>query len=246
MNDTLEKEIALFLAMLPPESLLALIETTDQLQHWKQSRFFNTCISECWKARLNGRDDPLWPRLKSGELDRDFYNQIWLTVDYYQRLWELIQISFHHIRPELTRFELGDWPSSAYDLFCGVICENARNNFCRCLEPYCEFSAKKMVQKHQLLKKVREGKATKIQRQRALELKEQEPQNLLLFIVVSICKKKATGRQRVVKAKLQDFYTALSRLCDCEATRRRNLGSFAWKNGKLMRGSKPGGTYSEA
>ena len=246
MNDTQELEMALFLAELPPVHLLALIETIDQLQHWKQDREFNGYISECWAARLNERDDPLWPRLKSGELDRNFYNQIWLTVDYYQRLWELIQCSFHHIRPELTRLGLGDYPSSAYDLFWCVIFENINKQFRTCLEPYREFSAKKMVQEHQLLKKAREGKATKIERQRAALLKERKLQNLLLFIVVSICKKKARERERVVKAKLEDFYTALSRLCDAEATRRRNLGSFAWKNGKLIRGSKPGGTYSEA
>lgn len=245
-NNAVEKKIAKLLAQLPTEDLLTLAETIDQVRHWMDNRFFRVLISQCWSARHEGRNDPLYPMLKSGEISRDVYNRVWLTVDFYQRLWELTQISFHHVRPALTQLGLSkEKASSAYELFAGAIRESANNTFSICLKPYHEVSTTKSVKHHKLLKKVSERDATPIEQKLLQSFRNQgKPQHILISLILAICKRKATSREKVLKAKLDDCFTALDRLADSEMTVCRNGGSFAWNKGELI-GGKIGGSYAK-
>lgn len=241
-----EKKIARFLAKLPTEDLLALAQTLEQIEHWQANRHVQNLLSQCWSALHEGRDDPLRPLLESGDLKRDGYKHIWLTCYLYEDLWELIQIAFHHIKPELAEFEVAeDWPRDAYHLFGYVVWEISNNTFSMCLNEYQKVSLKDAEDTQRLWTRLREGKAAPGDKGKVARIAAKEPRNILLRIILSICRQKATRREPILKAKLEDFYTSLYRLNGNYVTIRRNAGSFIWLKGSKYKGSRYGGCYSE-
>jgi hypothetical protein len=242
-----EVRIAKVLANLPSTNLLVLIETCDQLRYWMTNRSFRASVSQCWTALLKGENDPLYPLLKSGELPRDIYNYVLLTTDFYFKVWALAQISFPYVRPVLTRLGAGEFPRSAYELFAGILVESADKCFLRCFEPYSEVSASKIAEKRKLFKKVASGEATVKQKEQAAKLQKQASHpDTLLPLTLAICEVKAPKHKGVFRARLEDVYKAMERLADCEVTLRRNGGSYAWKDGKMLRGQVGGGYTQDA
>lgn len=240
-----KERITQVLANLPSADLLVLTETYDQLRFWMTNRLFRKLVSQCWAALLKGENDPLYPLLKTGEMSRDVYNYVLLTTDFYFKVWALIQISFPHVRPTLTRLGAGEFPNSAYELFAGILLESSNNCFLRCLEPYFEVSASKFAEKRKLFKKVAKGEATVKQQERAARLQEQANHpDTLLPLLLAICEVKAPKRKGAFRARLEDVYKGMERLADHEVTLRRNDGSYAWKKGKMLRG-QVGGSYAE-
>ena len=50
-------------------------------------------------------------------------------------------------------------------------------------------------------------------------------------------------KELVIKYALQDYQAAGSRLLECFATECRNKGSYAWIDGRVVKGSRYGGKY---
>jgi len=243
-----EKNIAQFLETLPLETLLALTETEEQIQHWLLHRNFQIWVSQCWSALHEGKDDPLHIQLQSGDIDAMTYNRVWLTVDYYEKLWELIQISFCYVKAEFERLELASQPKSALELFLEIVKRRANAAFSVCLG-YNEVSAPKFVKECQLISRGYKGEVSPLKCKQLHKKQKQEDakgiKNLMNF-TLAICHRKATKSRPALKAKLEAFYTAMLRFNDNEATVRRKVGSFAWKNGRILRTRKEGGIYIDA
>ncbi len=223
-----EEKITKVLANLPSADLLVLTETYDQLRYWTTNRLFRELVSQCWAALLKGENDPLYPLLKAGQLPRDVYNYVMLTTDFYFKVWALVQISFPHVRPVLTRLGAGEFPRSVYELFAGILLESSNNCFLRCLEPYLEISASKFAEKRRLFKKVADGEATAKQQEKAARLQKQANHpDTLLPLLLAICEIKAPKRKGAFRARLEDVYKGMERLADSEVTLHRNGGSYA-------------------
>lgn len=199
-------------------------------------------VLEC----IASKADPLEPLLSSGTIDKDTYTQVWLTTYFFESLWELVQRSFRYIRPVLTQLGWGEVPRSAYELFTYAIYEISEERFSVCLKPYQEVSAGKYLKHNKLLNKAVDGNL-KLHEQKLLQhLNAQELQFTTVGIILGVCKEKATSREKLLKAKLDDCFAAIDRLAAHEATQTRKSSSFAWKNGEKIRASRYGGTYSNA
>lgn len=238
-----ERKITRLLETLPPDVLVALIKTKDQIDYWTVLRHHYADVAKCWEALHSGRNDPLAPLLKSGEISKNTYDHLWLTVDFYERLWELIQISFCFVKPELERLGLEYVPESACELFSLFLFDAASSEFTLCLS-YVELSARKPGEEYQLASKLRRGQALlphEIVRLNSLS----EKQHPIMMILFATCHKKASRRQPVLKARLEAAYTALFNLSNKQLALRRKGGSFAWKDGELFEGSRYGGCYAK-
>lgn len=242
----IEKKIAVALAMLPSEDLLKWTKTEEQITCWLSNRFFNSYISACWSALHSGKDDPLQPLLKSGLIEKTLYNQVWLTTYFFESLWELVQVGFCHIRPALTELGIGKVPRSAYEMFTFAVWEVGEERFSVCLKPYHTVSAGKYIKQHKLLNKAENGKLTPNKQKELESWIKQDLQFSAISLILGISKKKATSSEKVLKAKLDDCLTAIDRLAACEVSQMRRSRSFAWKNGRILRTRKEGGTYIDA
>jgi hypothetical protein len=137
-------------------------------------------------------------------------------------------------------------PRSAYELFTFAVWEIGEEKFSVCLKPYHAVSAGKYLKHHKLLNKAEDGKLTPSKQKQLESLTRQDLQLSGITLILGICKKKATSREKVLKAKLDDCLRAIDRLASCDATQIRKSGSFAWKNGKMLRTQKEGGIYIDA
>jgi len=239
-----EKKIARVLNNLPTESLGALIKTEDQLINWLAHRKFRIFAAQCWRALHKGDEDPLRALLESREIDRSTYEHVWLTVDFYERLWELVQVSFYYVQPELENYGLSFLSKSAAALFSFIVLFEANADFFVCLKPYHECSSGKQTKNQRLAKKVLKGEAKPHELRQLKGLNDKNEFNLPLFITLAISQEKATRKEPVLKAKLEAFNVALFKLSDCEATACRKAGSFAWNKGEMIR-AKRGGSYAK-
>lgn len=238
---TLEKKIVKFLAQLPPELLLVLIETTDQIEHWSDLRKFYKTLSCCWQAMHSGKDDPLAPLLKSGEMTKALYDYVWLTVDCYERLWELVQISFRYVRPELEQMKICEAPKSAYELFKLIVSDFATEQFKICLEEYTYFPARQSPELQVLGVKLFQGEELSPYEEKRLQTllaKDWETQalavNPVFVVTMAVCHKKAGGRQSILKARLDAYHTAMFNVLIQQKRLHWHTGSYAWDKGKLI------------
>lgn len=238
VSKNLAKKIAYWLAFLPDSSLLTLVKTREQLRTFFGVRYMQTLASSAWTARFTGKNDPLQPLLKSGEIDSDTYDRVWLWVDFLEQLWGLIQLAEPYVKAEFEHLKF-DYPfASAFELFMRIVWEQTNAKFSVCLKPYHEVSASKYEKAYRLTAKgCREG-LNRLEHTRQQACLNQHQPNEWMRIVLAICHQKATKRRRALKSKLETFNLALANLCDKEATVRRKAGSYAWQNGEILTGSR--------
>lgn len=238
-----QRRLASFLKRLPDARLLQLLDTWEQLRHWKMHRGFYKNVSLCWKAIHKGEDDPIRCLAEAGEINWGTYNHVWLTVLFYERLWELLVLSFRDVSPEINRLGLFQ-PKTAFLLFQWIAFDEANTHFAVCLEPYCEVSSNKLANNYRLLSKVIKEEATSSQKKKAEKLGSQNEAELLMGIILEICHKKATRRRPALKAALQAFYVALNDLNRHSVTLAKAEGCYAWNKGERVRALR-GGSYSQ-
>ncbi|MCY7284269.1 MAG: hypothetical protein LH679_12720 [Cyanobacteria bacterium CAN_BIN43] len=246
----LQKKSARFLAELPPEHLFVLANTTDQFNHWDDLRWFYAALSACWQAIHSAQDDPLAPLLESGEINTVFYNYIWLTVDCYGRLWELIQISFRYVRLELLKHYTSCAPQSAHELFKKIVSDFSKEQFDICLKDYVKVSGRKLLELQELgLKVFKEENLSpyeKVRLQRLLT-KDWDKKALItnpaFVILLDTCYKKVNGRNTALKARLEAYHIASFNLLEQEKKLHWHTGSWTWDKGKRI-SSKLGGNYA--
>lgn len=242
----LEKKIACVIAKLPSEHLRDLAETQKQLNLWFAVRWFQEQVSQCWEARFRGLDDPLFPLLRSEQITLDTHQRVWLVVNFYEQLWGLVQLATPYIQAEFEGSGLEYLAESAFVLFTRLIRSEVDSDFAVCLKPYHEVSSRKYERAYRLaVKGCQEGLKSREERILHRILNQHQP-NVLLSFVLAVCHLKATRTRPALKSKLEMFYIALGKLCEKEAAISRKAGSFAWKKGRIVEGSRYGGTYSNA
>lgn len=237
-----EQKIARCLKKLPAQHLLALATTKEQVRLWLAHRCFQNWLSDCWQARYTGADDPLARLLASDQIDLDNYERVWLLVDFYEQLWGLIQLAEPYIKAEFLRLG-GDYPfKSAFEIFARIVWEDTNSTFSVCLKPYHEVSRRKYEKAYRLAAKGCTELLNPIEESNLHGLLNQHQPCLLMSLVLLVSQQKATRRRRALSSKLSMFYLALGKLCDKEASVRKKAGSFAWKNGEILKGTQ-NGTY---
>jgi hypothetical protein len=243
-----EKKITKLLVQLPPKFLQTLAVTESQAEHWFSLNRFYSTLSECWQASHQGKNDPLISLLKSGEIDKTSYDYIWITHDYYQRLWELVQLSFEYVKPELKRL-LSYEPKTAYEVFERILHNSSEERFRVCLEPYIELSARKSVEKYKLAAKICSGKKLESSEEKEVQrllkpalLQQSFICHPVLAVTLLTCFKKEGKRTTILKIRLKAYITATENLNQQLARLNNHMPSYAWKDGKRGEGQK-GGNY---
>lgn len=243
------KQIAQLLSAVPEGRLLLLTKTLDQFHHWLMHRFTYTAVAAAWIAEREDQDDPIEPLLESGELCQNDYNRIRRLVDYYQRLWTLVYRVEPFIRKELaeklTKAKLQYPFQDRHELFACIVREQTNNEFSLCFD-YKEYSAKKNEKQCRQLASFLDGKPlTKQQERNLLEsLTEAKlKKHVWSLLLLGVAQKKATRRHIHIKDALTDFYAALARLFEDEATHFRIQGSYRWREGRKEKGTRYGGGY---
>ena len=123
ITKTLAIKFAEILENLPDEILFESVKTVEQKEEWFAKRLENKIIGQCFKARFCEEDDPIEPWKST---DPIAYELAWRTVDYYETLWGVVQLSFSDLsglfdklkhRFDKHRFDF----NSAWDLFIEIV-----------------------------------------------------------------------------------------------------------------------------
>lgn len=237
------QKIGNYLANLPSDGLLIWdAKTPDQQAEWRRQRHFYSLLSQCWMARCTGGDDPLLQlKDKKGKL-QFLYSQCWLTIDIYEQLWGLVQLSEGYVREKFTELGLKYPFESALDLFLYILLEQANENYSICLRPYVELSARKIAEGARLLAKA--DKLNPIQMKKAKALSDYAPDHKWLTFLLVISTTKANNRRKALKSKLEQYNQTVSKYLEAEAAFVRECTGIAWNNGEILL-SKRGGNYTK-
>lgn len=228
-----KRRLARFLKQLPDKRYLMLVDTWEQLAYWMMHRSFNLQVSQCWKAMHDGSDDPIRLLVEAGEINWGTYNHVWLTVFFYERLWELLNLAFFYVSPEINRLGLFQ-PKSASLLFHWIVFDDVNTHFAVCLEPYSQVSRNELAKNYRLISKIIKGEATPSEQTKAEKLSSRNEAELLMGIILKICHIKATKRRPALKAALQGFYQALNDLNRHSVTLAKTEGCYAWIKGQRV------------
>lgn len=241
-----EKKIICILSSLPTKYQLELADTLEQIGFWLECRYFYRLVALCLEARYTGKDDPLYPLVQSKQLERDTYERAWLLSNYYYQLWSLAQLVTPYVQQELKGTGLEFLAESALRLFRLLIVYSGSQNFEDCLKPYHEESSRKHEKICRLgAKKYNKGLAPEEETKLNKLLKQTKP-DFLLSLVVGVAHQKATKRRPALRSQLRIFNLSVEELCKKEATVSRKWDSYAWKDGRKIKASRYGGTYSDA
>jgi hypothetical protein len=242
MNTNIQT-IGVFLTTLPSDGLFIFdAKTQAQQMEWHRHRGIHHILSQCWTARFTGGDDPLAKyQGKKGE-PGFFYDRCWLTIDIYEQVWGLVQLSEGYIREKFTELK-SEYPfESALDLFLYILLEQANENYSICLRPYVEISARKIAEGARLLSKA--DNLNPIQMKKAKALSSYAPDHKWLTFLLVISTVKATNKRKALKSKLEQYNRTVSKYLEAEATFARECSGFAWNNGEIL-ASKRGGNYTK-
>lgn len=170
-------------------------------------------------------------KLELGLIDKPLYNRAWLTALFFQRAWELIQISYHDcIYPELERLGLGDRSIDPFQYFGWMVVHDSNKGFNECFEPIYTFQPRKHSRACRLaVIALAEGKplpGTK------------DDLNPAICLMLSVCKKKATNRNPAIKSSFEAFKVAAIELYDFLAKDYAHAHSYRWLNGHYERAAQ--------
>jgi hypothetical protein len=222
--------------------VLPKLSTIDQLSSFVGLRQAQTFVALCWSARVVGRDDPLYPKLKDKSISRNLYDWAHLKASYFETLWGLCQILAPRIADELKasgRENLAGLPVALF-LFKAAVMERA-NWSIELSFGYVEISGRNVDKALKLkAKSIREG-LTQRESARLHKLSKGDgyhrscSASLLALAVAQNFKNKA------VMAQFELFMSATANLCEKEATMARKNGCWGWNNGVKLTGSKSSG-----
>lgn len=235
-------KIGRFLEKLPSQHLASLIRNKDQLKSFLSHRNHQKLVSLAWTARFTGQDNPLDSLLKTKQINRNTYNLVLHTVDWYEQLWGLVQLSEPHVQARVIEWGF-EYPfKSAFELFVRILYDSINADFSICIKGYQEFSTDKFEKAFRLVAKACTKEIDSEQEKFLRRTLPQSGEFCWLTLLLAICHFKVSTRRTPLKSKLEDFYIVSERLFELEATTCRKAKSFAWKDGKKGKGTKSG-TY---
>jgi hypothetical protein len=229
--------IPLLLASQPDADWAEKLETPDQHTYYAMfSRQFYW-IARCWVSRKAFQDDPLRPLLKAGRISRNEYNIIWRSEVMFERLWALCQHTEPFVREVFEQAKV-EYTFNAVVLFGQVVKELADSEFALCLQPYVERSRMKQEKSLRLQAKAYAGQQLTKPQQKFIHNEQKQKQETPLVSLVLGVARKTAKKELIIRDALEDYQTACARLLKCQATEWHNLGSHAWVNGQLIKGSE--------
>lgn len=231
--------IPIVLASQPNIDWAKKLKTPDQFLYWAEySRRFHW-TARCWISRNTFQDDPLRPLLKAGRISRNEYNIIWSLEVVFERLWALCQHTEPFVREVFEQQAKVEYLfADAVSLFEQVVKELVDSEFTLCLQPYVECSRMKREKSLRLQAKAYAGKQLTKPQQKVIDSQQNQKQGTPLANLVLRVARKTAKKELIIRYALEDYQTAVERLLKCFATEWHNLGSHAWVNGQLIKGSE--------
>ncbi len=227
---------------LPSNHLLKQIEGRDQFILFLLYRHRGKQVSEVLKSLFLETDNPLKPLLKAKLIARKDYNCIWHEAKMYERLWDLVKLSAHHLQAGFEEYAGGYPFKSDFHLFAAIAFEMVNTDFSMWLEKYCEFPRDKVVKCYRLkVKQCREQLS--LEEQKFLDESASQKGYPWLDLLLLVSHAHVTKRRTPLKTALEDFEKAMADFLEVQATYCRSKKSLVVKDGRIGVGRKNGGTY---
>lgn len=145
-NVAILEQIAQLIENLPSEELLKQAKTTEQIDEWHSQRRGNKILAECWRAKfIIHCDAPINQALDRKEIDKLKHEGIWLLVEQYKVLWEIVQFTEPYIKQlhsELRNYwelaEMNSVPLPKEFIHAFEVIIKKEYSFCSDLELYIE------------------------------------------------------------------------------------------------------------
>lgn len=253
------KQIERIVGALPEKDLLAVLWTSDQLQHWLQHRSTYTAVISAWTAKRKGTNDPINPLLKSGQISKNDYDRIWALEYWLECLEAVIYWTEPLLRKSFAKAGC-EYPfKNRAELFAHLLQEHAAGDFSACLDKYREIPGGECQRKYKAVAGLLRGALpTKSQEKEffGVEPTDEKRREALVekalyklerfrcpsyLAVISVACEGAKSNWQL-KRDLKNFVEAAAQLADREATHHRIQGSIAWVDGHKVQASKDG-TY---
>lgn len=241
-------ELIKYIASLPDDDLKLHIRNKSQSEVWKAMRYKNELLSESWYARHNGGNEPLEVYLKSGVINKDYYEISLATLDYLNSLWLLCQRCFSKIL-KAYQAEAIECPfESAFNLFTRIVSDRQNAAFIPYLEGYIEFSKRDSTKVMRLHAKKLRGLKLSDKEAELLEgaIKKKQPTYDLWAeqMLIGTAKKFATRNNPGIKAAYDSLMENWARLDELTALGAGKMPSYAMQFGKITKVGQKGGYFA--
>ncbi|KOP23473.1 hypothetical protein AMR41_26195 [Hapalosiphon sp. MRB220] len=238
---------------LPSSAYWEIDLSPDQQNHWLAMRGKCNLQSQYWWSIFNFRGDPLTNLVESGQITEWDRLTVILQVDFFQRLWELVQTAEPHLK---KIYEAGAYPwaefgdLSAAALLSNIIKDFIDGEFEKALQPFFKLS----IQDGQKICSyyLDEIKSPQGKREAKNLVKNFTKDKCLSVNFLLFCDYAAKTDPSVMMRinALQQSNENLFRHWKTALARKRSsknfhkFASFRWQEGILKLGSSTGGTYA--
>lgn len=250
-----QKRIASVLSELPRiekifEFLPGYLPTDDQLEYWAGLKSDYSLVAMCWRARVKGQDNPLYPMLESGEIDRWHFDYFWRLMNYHWTLWELVQGVEPFIKEAFRRNQDAYPFKGACELFICILDRLADHRAWIPLKDHHEVSYGKRSEALNLAVK---KDLNKIELKRIESLRNEQvipdPYFWFWFHTVIAAGKHLAKSSLTIRDTMEDFKSANNRIAEMRTMGNRKRPSstwnqrksFAWINREIYLAGRGGG-----
>ncbi|HLO49272.1 MAG TPA: hypothetical protein VK211_12720 [Kamptonema sp.] len=230
-------ELIKYIASLPNEIIKSYIKNEHQLILWKVMRLQNELLSESWKARHSGGNEPLEVYLEQGIISKDYYNIFLATLDYFDSLWVLCQRIFSKIL-KFYELENVECPfKNAFGLFSRIISDKQNATFSYYLKGCAELSSRSTAKAMRLHAKKLRG--LKLSDKEADFLEKVAKNNQPLYdlwaekILIGVANKYANRNNPGIKAAYDSLMENWARLDELTARSLGKEGSYRMEYGQI-------------
>ena len=251
-NLKLSKKFKNLFEKLPSEELLQFIETQNKIEHWFIARKVNKYKADCFASRFAGKDDPI-EHLKKTENGKLIHRFTWQSVDTYESLWAMTQISFSDVKQICAAENISLPFSRAWDLFLEIISFQEDAVYAKCLQESCNtIHLKRDSQAAKLIRKSawdERGKLNEAEDSKLKELTKDQPINNWLVFTYNCCQQ-LSKRDELIAKHYNKFRRDIATTMDLQqkvfsdSSKGRldiRFASIWWIDGNEYRGQEKGG-----
>lgn len=238
--------IARFISNLPNHAFVG--DFTDLCQVYAWMEWKNGCIwkAKCFLAGHKHPDNPLLRELEEGIIDQYYHDSVWLTVNLYDNLWQLIHIQSRLIKTAFISQGWGYPFKSPRELLEEIISSTIDGEFFNTLKPLYIAHAGEFKEIAKLGRKNNKDSLSTPERERLTKLtqKHSQPniwQERLLAVGNALAEKNRSVRvQMNVHREIMDRIAALQLDAACKPEfKKHGQTSSTWQNGVKIPGIKP-------
>lgn len=252
-NLKLSKKFKELFGKLPSEELIQFIKTKDQLERWLLIHETNNLLVDCLTSRFNKEDDPI-SDLKNTKEGKILHHAIWQSVNTYESLWALIQLSFQGIKQICEKEKISLPFKKAWDLFAEIVRYRENSAF---KQHYLQESSQPIHLSNdtKAAKLIRKSVWENLSLAEISELKKlvkNQPEEYWFTLVISCCFV-LSQRDKLIEKHYNDFRSNIASIMDLDIRMISNsskgrlptkIASEYWIDGTKYTGQKKGGMYS--